>query len=511
MSNSEDQTPVEETQDEAVSDDAVNETVSEAVDEAVEEAATDEAVEESEDDKPIPYELLSSETRPGSVLVLEFKVEYEHYEEKNKDIFDDLQEETVIDGFRRGKAPLGLIRARYRREVKDETINSIQQNVLAQYAEKEEPQVLSAPEPEEIEEVKEGEPIVFKISMEVRPSLESIEYGDLAVEVESRDMSDDAVEEQIENARQSRVDYVAKGEDGVIEEKDGLLLDVTVTDDREKEIAGVTNPEMRVVNFKEHLPEAVADALMGKKVGDTVEATAENTRENKAGAVISETDHYAVTIKEIQNAEVPELDDEFAKDMGEYETLADLRADVRKRMDEAEENRRRSDAMRAICDKLLETNTIDAPQTMVASSAQQLMQEEYYRLMMAGIDMRNLSEEQRAALFMSQQANAELMTRHMILVDEIGRIEEINPSDEDLDKEIERLAEEQGRRPLAVRAQMEAQKQLDQVKDGLRATKVTDFLLEKATVTYKLAEEAKEEEATETDAPETDAPETDTE
>lgn len=455
------------------------------------EGADDAQVEEKdEEDKPIPYELVASETKEGSILHVQFKVAYDEYASKTKDIFEDLAKETQIPGFRRGKAPLPLLRSRFRKEVADDALVAIRHNVLAQYVEGKSIDVLSQPEFEEMPEIQEGEPLVFSVDMEVRPTLEKIEYGDLEVEVETREVTDKMVEDELEQLRQSHVDYIAKSEGAVIEEKDMLILDMEVKDDRDRAIEHMTRPDFRIANVKEHLPAPVAEALLGKKVGDVVEVSVENPRHNRAGAVVSEKDHYKAAIKEIQGSKVPELDDEFAKDLGEYADLAALRAEIRKRLTEMEENRQRSESVEKICDKLMEKNPMDAPRSVVASSAQRLLQEQYYQMAISGVNMMSWTDEQRAAMVVEQNARAMGSTRRALLLEEIGRLEKVEVTDEDLDAEIERMAQEQGRRALAIRAQLEAQKRLEAVREGLTTRKVADFLIGKATIKHTPAADA---------------------
>jgi len=442
--------------------------------------------EEEEEDKPIPYELVSSEIKEGAVLHLMFRVEHERYQEKTNEVFDDLRKETIVHGFRRGKAPMALIRARYRREVRDDSIESIRRNVLAQYLKKEEPPILTQPEFDKIEDVEDDAPLTFTVRMEVRPRLEKIEYGDLKIEVETREVTDEMVEAELDTARRAHCDYKAK-EHGEVGWDDAIVLDLRVVDDRDREIRQLCREGLRVVSFRDHLPEALADALIGKKVNDVVETVVQNPRENRGGAVISQHDHYSATIREIQEVIVPELDDEFARDMGEFQTLDDLRAFIRRRLDEAEENRRKGEAVRHVFDALLDANPFEAPASLVSTSAYQMMSESYQQLLMMGEDPRRWSDDRRASFTSRQTEDAQRVTRVVLVQDEVGRLEKIEATDEDLDKEIERIAEEEGRRPLAVRAQLEAQERLDSVRERLKGRKIVDFLLEKADIVYKPA------------------------
>jgi len=443
--------------------------------------------EQDEDEKPVPYELLSSEMKPQSILALRFKVEPEQYKAKTERLYADLQKETILDGFRRGKAPLGLIRARFRRAVQEDAIDFLGRKVVSQYLEDKKPDILADPRIAEIKDFKEDEPLIIEASMEVRPRLEKIEYGDLSVEIEGREVTDGDVAHALEELRDSHASYVTES-GAVVAADSGLVLDITVRDDRGRENEQASQKDFRVVNFEQHLPKPVCEALMGRKAGDVVEADVENLRKNKAGAVLSEKDHWTVTIKEVQRKELPALNDELAKDASECQTLEELKTKIRQQLEEAEQNRRNSEVFAKVCETLLERNPFDIPSTLLAASYQQIMREEMYYSMMSGDDPRRWSSDRQLSVFRRQMDDANSVTRHYVLLDEIARLENLEVSDADLDKEIERQAEQQGRRPLALRAQLEKQKRLDSLRSDLKLRKTREFLIAKAAVTIKPAE-----------------------
>ncbi|MCX7049179.1 MAG: trigger factor [Candidatus Sumerlaeota bacterium] len=439
---------------------------------------------EDEEDKPVPYELVSREVKPGSILHLQFRVTYEVFKAKSDEIFDDLRKETIVDGFRKGKAPLGLIRARYSRIVQNDAIETIQRNVLSQFAKQENLMALTEPKFEEIKEVKEGEPMTILVSMEVQPRLEKIEYGDLAVEIEGHETTDEDVAKALEQIRLSHASYEAD-ENAVIGDENGLLLDIIATDDRGREIPQMAQKDFRVVNFREHLPEAVSNALIGKKTGEVAEAPVAHQRKNRAGAILSEHDYYKATIKEVQRRQLPVLDDSLAPECGEFTTLEEVRAEIRKNLTQQEESRRKSEIVRKACDSLLERNPFDVPAALVASSSQRLTREEYYQRMAAGDDPRNWSRDEHDAMARRVADAALPMVKGLILMDEIIRLEKIEVTEEDVEKEIERMAEEQGRRPLALRAQLEKQKKMEDVKESLQTEKARALIISKTAVTIK--------------------------
>ncbi len=480
MSDSELNTPE---QDESAVETPTVETADEAVEEtareAVEEAADAEGKDEKEKEK-IPYELVVREIRPGSVLYLEFKVDYEEYTKKVDTIFADVRKNAIIEGFRKGKAPLNLLRARFRKGVQEDAVDQIRRNVLGQFFDAESPDVVSEVVFEDGDDPKPDQPMTIKASMEVQPKIESIDYSGLEVEILQRSVTDQNIDEALERMRNEGASYVA--EDNLpVSEETGVLCNMRAIDDRDRQLEHVTKDNYQITNITTSLPTPVAQALIGKKAGETVMADAPNKRKNQAGAVLSENDHYTIEIVEVQRKELPELNDEFARDQGDFETLAALKDNLRKEFDRQNEMLRKRDIFQGALEKLVEKNPLDVPRSMAINSANHIFQEEYYRILMAGMAS-PLTDDARLELIERYMPAGEVMAKNSLLIDAIGTLESLEVTDDDLDKEIERVAEEQGRKPLAIRAQLERQKQLDDVRANLKTAKVRDFLISKATV-----------------------------
>jgi len=256
-----------------------------------------------------------------------------------------------------------------------------------------------------------------------------------------------------------------------------------VTNEKGERLDHLCKTEETIYEIRHGLPEPIREQLVGKKLGETAEADVENIVTNRRGEEVRHTDHYKVTVREIRNEKVPELDDEFAKDLGEYDTLAALREAIRKQLEEREAERRRNAAAAAIYEKLLEENPVDAPRTMLAMQQYNLIMEDSYQLQRMGLRLdqvvRDTDEYMRA-----QEASALNRVKLNLLLEAIAKRESLEVGDADVDQEIAQMAEKSGRKPLAVRARLEAQKQLDQVKSNIERRKLVDFLLANNEVKY---------------------------
>ena len=439
-------------------------------------SASGEQKEDEEEVEKIPFDLLDSTMDKGSVLKLKFQVAPEHYTAKVEEIFRKIHKETIVEGFRKGKAPLNLIRTRFRRMASEDAILTIQRNVLAQRLEAESIEPLTDPIIDTIEEVKSDEPMVFSCQFEVQPKVENVDLSDLQVDVTRQVVEDSAVDNELETLRKRLATY--KAEDN-LEVHDGcfLTLDITAVDDEGKNVEAWRHEDLQIPNTEEQLPAQIREAIAGKRVGDVATATLERTRSGKG---IS--DYLTITIKEIQRLDLPDLDDEFAKDAGAFETLDALREDLRKRFDEAAESRQREEGLGNIYNILANRTAIDLPSALIDSTAYSFLESDMREMMRYGMAPANLNAQMRQLLGATSQAKAILFLQTTLIQDAIGRQEAITVTDDEVQAEIARLAELEGRKPLALQAQLERDKKMDDFRDNLLRKKIDEFLLSKTTI-----------------------------
>ncbi|MBI5154343.1 hypothetical protein HZA57_03815, partial [Candidatus Poribacteria bacterium] len=220
----------------------------------------------------------------------------------------------------------------------------------------------------------------------------------------------------------------------------------------------------------------------GKKRGDVVEV--DHTEAVGEGeSAYEDRFHYKITIHEVKKRVLAPLDDEFAKDVSEeFRTLEDLKAKVRKDLDYAEEQRRRGEILEDIYKQLTERVVFDLPVSMVRSMANRSIGQTEQRLREYGMTLRSLNADILNNYVERAHADATVEVRRFLLADQVGRFLDVQVTDEKLDAEIEKIAERQNRKPLAVRASLEAQKKIEDFRADLRIHAVNDRLIEMAEV-----------------------------
>jgi trigger factor len=450
--------------------------------EGSEEAVAADAGAEEEEEK-VEYQLLETLPKEGSVSHYKVSVPRQVYSERTDKLFKELSQNVTIEGFRRGKAPRKLLEIRYGKEITEDAARDLAANVTKQLIDAEKLTALG--EPDLHEWTVEGDnPIELIIEIETQPKLAIAGYeSGLEIEVEKREVTGEMVEKQLERIREGSAQFVTAPESAVFKKGDGALIDYEALDQNGAPLANMAREDCFERDLAAAVHPQLAAKLDGLKAGETVEAEIESTHQTRRGEERKTTDKHRLTLKEIKRRELPALDDEFAKDMGDFESLAALKDRIRKDLETQAERATRDETLAKICDKILEANPFEAPRSLTAYSTYQMLQGSEQRLAYMGLSFQSLGEDAQERYLESARAEAERNVKINLAVRAIAEAEKIEASDEDFEKAIEKMAEAEGRRPLAIRARLEREKRIDDMKSELLVDKVNDFLISKTKVT----------------------------
>lgn len=450
----------------------------------------------------IPGTLLSQEKREGSRVHLTFEVARANYEAEQGLLLKDIQKEAVLPGYRKGKAPVRLLLKRLGEDAVRDTVRSVATNVLRQENLKQSLKLTVKPHVIDYTVAEGGDvPVQFVIEAEVEPVVDATEYKGLTIEVESAPLPEEVVAQRIEEMRRNAAVYDPAPEGTEIAEGDVLVVESEVFGAQGQKMENLSRPTWNLHDFKEQLPGPVAEQIVGKKVGETVEAQVPQTSTNRRGEEVVHEDNWKVTVKEIKRMRLPELDDEFAKDLGDYATLEDLKTKVRAELQAASEEQEKSAAVTQLYRKISEMNVVDVPQSLQDAHTSDLIMQDREQLARYGMRLEHVVQDV-GSYVASKRASAAEIAKVTMLLQDIARKENLAVTEEDVEQAIAELAERQGRKPLAVRARLEAQRQLDAFREQVARQKINDFLLANNTVN-KVA--PKPAEAPQAEAPQAEA------
>ncbi len=393
-----------------------------------------------------------------------------------------------VPGFRQGKVPVKVVRQRFMEQILDEVAHRmIPQLVKDQLIERQLSPV-AAPDVHDLH-IKEGEPMTFHAHFEVLPAIDPGDYTGVPLKKPAAVLDVGAVDQTLEQLRQRAAKWQPV-EDRAAATGDALLMDLT----RTVKGALIVMPGQQSGDDKPELMENVSvelgaaanppgfdDNLMGLNPGDQKTFTTDYPADYAMPELAGKTVRYDAVIKAIRRKEVLPLDDAFAKEVSEFETIDALKEQVKKDLQHQAEHDAdhavRSDLLRTLSSRL----TGEVPAVLVERETERRLEDLIRRLMDQGIDPMKADinwQEFRER----QKAGAEESVKSTLVLDEIAKREKISATEDDIDAEIAKFAERSGHTPAAVRARLEKEDGLDRIAAGIQREKTVNFLLDKAEI-----------------------------
>ncbi|MCX8036389.1 MAG: trigger factor [Candidatus Sumerlaeia bacterium] len=434
---------------------------------------------EEEKEPPVRYELLEATLRAGSIVDVKFKVPAEEYNRKTEEYYKELRQTVIIEGFRRGKAPLKLLQNRYHKEVEKDALDYLFTNCLEQIVEEKKYAVLRELDRQN-SGVEKDQDITFSVSLEIRPQIEPQGYDHFDLTVDAREVNEALVEAEIEKLRRRHATF-QKTEMAPYAPGNGIVLDIRVTNENGEEIPELTRKAQFFAQPARSLPEEVEQQLRGKRAGDLLTVRVPYERKSEGGVITSSADIYHLKVCEVRREVLPEFNDEFARDVAGMSTAQELRERIRKELEENEEQRVREQALEKIFNQLIERNPFDVPESLREEMFRHLLSEYTRRLNRLGLRLEDLGDDPKEYALRTRQT-AERTVRVLLLTRAIAEKEKIEPTEADIERAIAKQAEREGRRPLAVRARLEREKRLNEFIDDLKYDLVNDLLLSRASI-----------------------------
>ena len=385
--------------------------------------------------------------------------------------------EARLPGFRPGKAPASVIKQRFREQIHHDVMHDLIPRAVEEALQERGIEPVTTPDIKDVS-LREGEPLKFTAAIETVPPFDPGDLSTITLRQPSSTITEDAVDQTLERLRERGAKHETV-EGRPIADGDTAVLDIDRTDPDGKvdhhenvsvELGAAGNPP----GFDQN--------LIGLSAGEE-KAFVVHFPEDYAVADMANTDvSYKVKLKDVRRKVLPVLDDEFAKDVGDFESLAALRARVRADMEaDAEQHAKqhvRNDLLKALAARV----TFELPSSLVDREIDRRLEEFARRLIeqnvdprKAGIDWGQFREAQREP--------ARSAVASALVLDELARRENLGVSPEDVDKEVEQFASRSGRTPAAVRAQLEKEGGLARLAAGLRREKAVDFAMSRAKMT----------------------------
>jgi trigger factor len=430
-----------------------------------------------------------SETRKH----LSFEVEPELVDAEIDRIARTYSKTARIPGFRQGKVPPHVVRQRYKDQILHDVAHDLIPKLVNDALRERGLEPVASPDVKDLV-VEEGKPMTFVADFETMPVIDPGEYTGVSLRKPPAVLEVGAVDHALDHLQEQHARWHAV-EDRPTEIGDTILVDLTRT--RRQRLIAIPGedapPPASEHDGKseslEHIsielgaqtnPPGLDEALVGAKAGETREFTITHPADDQVPEWAGATVDYSVTLKAVRRKELLALDDEFAKEVSDVDTLEALRdrirTDLQKGAEQDADHKMRHDLLQELSRRL----TV-VPDVLVEQEVDRRLEEFLRRMMEQGVDPMKANIDWRE--FRERQREAALETvKSTLVVDEIARREKIEATDEDVEAEIGRFAERAGRTPAAIRARLEKEHALDRIRAGIQREKTMTWLIEHANV-----------------------------
>lgn len=387
--------------------------------------------------------------------------------------------EINVPGFRKGKAPRHMVEKAVGLEyLQNEALEPLLGPAYVQAIEESAIEPVARPEVELIQ-VEEGKDLVFKAIVEVKPEVELGEYLGLGVEKNAVEITEEKLEEELKRRQDQHAKLVSL-EDGEIQDKDIATIDFEgFVDDVAFEGGKGENHEL-AIGSGSFIP-GFEEQLIGTRPGQEVDVNVRFPDEYHSKELAGKDTLFKVKVNAVKRKELVPLDDEFAKDVSEFDTLAELKEDIRQKMITAAEMKINNEFRADVVKKATENASVDIPEGMIENRIETMMNDMKTNLSHQGITLEqycqyvNTDEEQ---LKESHRAQAIEGIKTELVLEAIAKKEDITVSDEDVENEMVKLSQHYGRKVEELKQALLARGELDWFKVGIISDRTIDFLAE---------------------------------
>jgi trigger factor len=378
-----------------------------------------------------------------------------------------------IPGFRRGHVPASIIRQRFAEDLKSDVVEALVPRYFRKEADKRGLIPVSQPQVTDLH-LKDNEPLRFKASFEVMPEIKVEGYKELRADKPEVTVTDEEVEQSLNGVREQHATFTSvEGRSLADGDYAQVALDGKPKDGEDKPVH--MDEVLVEIAGKNTMPE-FTENLRGASAGDErvfeVTYAADATEQRLAGKTFT----YTVKVQSIKQKSLPELDDQFATQLGEFKTLDEVRQRIREGMESERKHTAEHEAKDKLVAELVKRSEFEVPEALVDRQIEVRLERGLRALAAQGMKAEDIKKMDLNRLRVGQRDQALQEVKASLLLDKIAEEEKIEVSDEEIDREIDALATQSKQTPEAIRARLTRDGALDRIRNRIRSEKTLDFL-----------------------------------
>lgn len=416
-------------------------------------------------------------------LQIRVEVSAERVKEEIDHKYKDLNDSMALPGFRKGHAPRNVLERKFGKALLDDLKFELLSGSFDEVKEEKKLEPVGEPELEADKiSIEEGKPFIYEMKIEVRPTFEIKQYEGLKVERPPVTVEDKDVENVLKGFQESKAELIP-AEDNIAREGDQLTADFTLVVDGKPVDTGENNavfltPDIQF--FGKELPEFFK-AIVGKKVGDSVEVPVKLPDDFPDKAHAGKDSLIRTAIKGVKQKKLPAVDTDFAKKHFDMDTVDELKADVRKRIEREKEASGRAQMGEKLVEELVRANDFPMPEGLISSGTEEAMRRAQLDLAMKGVPEEEVQKVVEKDKTGSRENMAKALKAHFIL-EHLAQKEKIFVTEDQVEERVGQMAAQYGKWPHEMKAFLEERGLLSQLRRSMREELVKEFLLSKAVI-----------------------------
>lgn len=421
--------------------------------------------------------------------VLHIEVEEAQVSKALDQAFKKVVQKVNVPGFRKGKVPRQIFEAKFGVEsLYQDALDIILPQAYMDAVNETGIEPIDRPEVDDVDGFEKGKPFTFTAKVQVKPEVELGQYKGVEVPEKSFEVTDEDVDAELTAMQQRHAELIVV-EEGEAENGDTVSIDFEGFVDDEAFEGGKAEGYTLELGSGSFIP-GFEDQVVGMKKGEGKDVNVTFPEEYQSEELAGKPAVFKVKLHEIKRKNLPELDDEFAKDVSEFETLEEYKADIRKNLEESKEKEKEQYIESTVIDKVSESAEVEIPEVMIENEINHMLQEFANRLKMQGMSLDmyyQYSGQDEAALKEQMKDDAAKRVRNNLVLNAITEAEKMSVSDEEVNEELEEMAKMYQQPAEDIRKVLEANGSIEDVKKDLANRKTVKWLVEQSKTVSEVA------------------------
>ena len=420
-------------------------------------------------------------TKNANEVKFEITVEAEKFEEAMKKVYFKSAKYFNIPGFRKGKAPMQIVEKYYGPEIfYEDAFNEVAQEALEQAVEENKLDVVSRPEVD-VKQMEKGKDLIFTVVMQTKPEAEVSKYKGIKIKKVEYNVTDKDVEHELHHMQEHNSRLISI-DDRAVESGDIATIDFDGSVDGKAFEGGKAENYDLEIGSNTFIP-GFEDQVIGMKVDDVKDVKVKFPEEYFSKDLAGKDAVFKVTVHEIKKKELPALDDEFAKDVSEFDTLDELKADIKAKLEKDNKEKEKYETQDAVIKALCENTKVEIPSGMVEMEVDNMLKDFEQRLAYQGLKldqyfkMMGKTEEEVRKEYEPQAIEG---IKSRLAIEAVIKAEKIEADDKEIDAKIKEMAKNYGKEKDEEFLKNENVR--NYIKQGIESEKAIDFLVKNAKI-----------------------------